>query len=227
MATEPPKPKRKRHWFRFSLKTLVLVLTVFGIWLGLLVHRVNKQKEAVQWVKDHGGWVRYDYEWEREKKSPIEDAEPPGPDWLRELIGIDYFTDVTLVGFHNATVEDIEPLGNLTQLQWLILTDTQVSDITPLRELTQLHVLYLIGTQVTDLDPLRELTQLQQIYLNRTQVSDITPLRDLTQLQLLYLYSTQVSDLSPLTGMKSVTIFLDENQQVTIPEELKDRVVRD
>ena len=50
MATEPPK--RKRRWFRFSLKTFVVVLTVFCVWLGLLVHRVNKQKEAVQWVKD-------------------------------------------------------------------------------------------------------------------------------------------------------------------------------
>ena len=53
MATEPPKPKRR--WLRYSLRTFVVVLTVFGIWLGLLVHRVNKQREAVQWVKDEDG----------------------------------------------------------------------------------------------------------------------------------------------------------------------------
>ncbi|MCH7726300.1 MAG: hypothetical protein IH991_07455 [Planctomycetes bacterium] len=65
MATEPPKPKRR--WLRYSLRTFVVVLTVFGVWLGLLVHRVNKQKEAVAWVRDHGGAVRYDFEWNESK----------------------------------------------------------------------------------------------------------------------------------------------------------------
>ena len=87
MATEPTK--RKRRWFRFSLKTFVVVLTVFCVWLGLLVYRVNKQREVIQWVKDHRGTVRYDFEWDEEKQSSILDPEPPGPDWLRELIGID------------------------------------------------------------------------------------------------------------------------------------------
>ena len=60
MATEPPKPKRKRRWFRFSLKTFVVVLTVFCVWLGLVAYRVHKQKRAVQWVKEHRGVVYYD-----------------------------------------------------------------------------------------------------------------------------------------------------------------------
>ena len=94
MATEPPK--RKRRWFRFSLKMFVVVLTVFCVWLGLLVHRVNKQKEAVQWVKDQGGAVFYDFEWNVEG-GQIDDPQPPGPDWLRELIGVDYFADVVKV----------------------------------------------------------------------------------------------------------------------------------
>ncbi|MCH7725624.1 MAG: hypothetical protein IH991_03960 [Planctomycetes bacterium] len=37
MATE--RPKRKRRWLRYSLRTFVLVLTVFGVWLGLLAQR--------------------------------------------------------------------------------------------------------------------------------------------------------------------------------------------
>ncbi len=53
MATEPPK--RKRRWLRYSLRTFVVVLTVFCVWLGALVYRVNQQKEAVQWVKEQGG----------------------------------------------------------------------------------------------------------------------------------------------------------------------------
>ena len=138
MATEPSKPKRKRRWLRYSLRTFVVVLTVFGVWLGLLVYRVNKQKEVVQWVRDHGGTVGYDFQWDEVKESSINDAQPPGPDWLRNLIGVDYFSDV----------------------------------------------------------------------------------------RVLYLGDTQVTDLSPLVKMKGVWIYLDEDQQVTVPEELKDRVRR-
>ena len=37
---------------------------------------------------------------------------------------------------------------------------------------------------------------------------------------------TQVSDLSPLVKMKDMTIWLGDGPQLTVPEELKGRVVR-
>jgi len=74
MATEPSKPKRKRRWLRYSLRTFLVVLTVFCVWLGALVYRVNKQREAVQWVKDHGGEVYYEFEVEYEIGEPNDEA---------------------------------------------------------------------------------------------------------------------------------------------------------
>ena len=203
MATEPPNPKHKRRWFRFSLKAFVVVLTVFCVWLGALVFRVNKQKEAVQWVRDHGGRVLYDFQWDG-ILAPDPFAPDPGPNWLRDLIGVDYFGDIT----------------------YIELADAKVGDIEPLRGLTQLRQLYLGGTQVTDLEPLYHLTQLQWLSLRETQVSDLEPLCELTKLKELVLCETQVSDLTPLLKIKGVTIYLNEGQQVTVPEELKDRVVR-
>ena len=123
MTTEPPK--RKRRWLRFSLKTFVVVLTVFCVWLGALVYRVNKKKEAVQWVKENGGDVYYDFEWEHDL---MDGAEPPGPDWLRDLIGLDYFADVVFVDVNNTQIKDLEPLRELTQLHQLYLYDTQVTE---------------------------------------------------------------------------------------------------
>ena len=73
---------------------------------------------------------------------------------------------------------------------------------------------------VTDVGPLRKLTLLEDLWLDGTQVADIEPLSDLTQLQWLNLTGTLVTDLSPLVKMKNVTIYVYENQQVTIPEEL-------
>ena len=138
MATEPPK----RRWFRFSLKTFVVVLTLFCVWLGLLVYRVNKQREAIQWVREHGGYVYYDYQFEL-LGGVIDDAEPPGPDWLRELIGVDYFADVAYVNLSGAKIDDIGPLRELNQMKWLFLDDTQVSDLAPLSELNQLETIFL------------------------------------------------------------------------------------
>ncbi|MCH7726301.1 MAG: hypothetical protein IH991_07460 [Planctomycetes bacterium] len=71
--------------------------------------------------------------------------------------------------------------------------------------------------KVEDLEPLRELTQLLAVDLRDTKISDLTPLRELTQLQELYLGGTRVSDLSPLVGIKGVTLYLREGQEVTIP----------
>ena len=106
---------------------------------------------------------------------------PPGPDWLRELIGIVYFVDVVFVNLQGSEIEDVVPLHKLPDLQRLWLTSTDVSDLKPLRKLTQL--------------------------------------------QWLWVDHTQVDDLSPLLELKSVFIFLEEESQVTVPEELKDRVL--
>jgi hypothetical protein len=37
----------KRHFLRFSLRAMLVVLTVFGVWLGVQVNRANEQKRAV------------------------------------------------------------------------------------------------------------------------------------------------------------------------------------
>ena len=272
MTSKADQPKkRKRRWLAYSMKTFLLLLTGFAIWLGLLVHRVNNQKEAVQWEREHGGSVRYDFQYDEYDEFYLKKgAEPPGPDWLRELIGIDYFADVLRVDFVGVEVNDLTPLASLNQLQHLDIAATQVTDLEPLRELTELQTLWLIKTSVSDLGPLRELTQLRGLFLRNTRVSDLGPLRELTQmrslglsntpvsdleplrnltqlqeldlretqvsdlnplsqltqLQNIILWGTPVSDLTPLVKMKNVVILLDKEQQVTVPEELKDRVRR-
>ena len=43
MTTEPDKPKPNRRWLQYSLRTFFVLLTVFGVWLGVVVHRANEQ----------------------------------------------------------------------------------------------------------------------------------------------------------------------------------------
>jgi hypothetical protein len=122
--------------------------------------------------------------------------------------------------FDGTTLDNLNLLAGLTNLQRLSLSDTQVSDVTPLAGLTNLQILNLSGTQVSDVAPLAGLTALQSLDLTGTRVaergfsaefsdeffksSDLTPLAGLTALRSLDLTGTQVSDVAPLTGLTAL-----------------------
>ena len=46
-------PVAKRRWFRFNLRTLFLVLTVFACWLGYHVHWIRQRDQARAWIVAH------------------------------------------------------------------------------------------------------------------------------------------------------------------------------
>ena len=50
-----PTPRR---WFRFSLRTLFVLLTVFGVWLGVQVKWIRDRHAALAWIATSGySWV--------------------------------------------------------------------------------------------------------------------------------------------------------------------------
>lgn len=54
----PPKPPRpRRRWFQFSLRSLLLIMTVLAVWLGMQMDRVRKRQQALEMVLGHSGSV--------------------------------------------------------------------------------------------------------------------------------------------------------------------------
>ena len=50
-SAEPTKPRRR--WFRYSLGSLFILLTVLGIWLGVQVNWIHGRHEAQRWIDEH------------------------------------------------------------------------------------------------------------------------------------------------------------------------------
>jgi hypothetical protein len=68
IESEPPKadpPKRKRRWYQFNLRSLMIVVTlicaVASAWLGIKIDQKRKEREAVEAIVNLGGTVEYDY----------------------------------------------------------------------------------------------------------------------------------------------------------------------
>jgi len=41
----------RRRWFRISLRTMLLVVTLLCVWLGLKVNQARRQKDAIAALK--------------------------------------------------------------------------------------------------------------------------------------------------------------------------------
>ena len=181
-----------RHPFQFhirSLMVLVVVVAVVCSWFAVRMQQARRQREVVT----AAGLASYDYEWDGLPG-------PPGPLWLRNLVGVDFLCDVRTLSYVQATDADLERLKGLASLDMLGLNHTEVTDagLMHLKGLSNLKMLGLNCTEVTDagLVHLKRLPSLQEVTLWNTQVTDagLVHLKGLTSLRRLYLDGTQVSD---------------------------------
>ena len=146
------EPKPRRRWYRYGLRTLLIVVTLAGCgfgWLAMKVREGRRQQAAVEAIRELGGGVAYDYEFDAQGNYAA-NATPPGPAWLRALLGDDFFRNARRVGLagslvNDAGVEFLIHLKELPQLQTLELTGTKISDadLVNFKGLTQLKSLKL------------------------------------------------------------------------------------
>ena len=98
-----------------------------------------------------------------------------------------------VLDLRGANSVDLCQIGELPDIDTLILTDTDVADVQRITTLHTLAVLELDGTAIRDLTPLGEALQLKWLSIERTHVDDVTPLERLHRLEVLLLSGTLVS----------------------------------
>jgi hypothetical protein len=156
--------KSKRRWLQFRLRTLLIVMTLFALWLGLKVDRVNRQRRAVQalteWTSVGDVQLHYDYQkvpnpgmrWDTR-------AEPPGPQWLRQLVGEHYFITPVLLA--------VEDQG--------VIDETGLAFLDDLPDLEEVYLGPRINREMRlrdgDLAHLKHLTKLRELHFGRDTLS--------------------------------------------------------
>src|SRR4051794_11935806 len=98
--------KPKRRWSSFSLRTLLVFVTVASVGFGYFAHKLRqaeRQRAAVEALRIAGGrLVRYDYQIDSDGNDLPGFPEPPGPAWLLDRLGIDFLANVTLVNLRHS-----------------------------------------------------------------------------------------------------------------------------
>ena len=213
------------HRPKFKIRSLLLITAVIGGVLAFYVHRVQRQRQAVSRISDLGGSVKYDYQKASRDHANVFDpkATAPGPGWLRQAVGKEFFQDVVMIDLAGKPVtdEDLKELKKLPKLENLNLSNTRVTSagLVHLAELKNLKELYLWNTQVDDdgLRHLAKLTRLQSLLLDGTRVTDagLKHLEGLKELdEWLGLVGTGVTD-AGLVHLKGLTKLQQVNVRQT------------
>src|SRR4051812_14996389 len=90
----------KRRWYQIGLRTIFVGIAIIALaccGFSRLWNNAHRQRIAAEAITDGGGWVFYYYQI-NPRGSTIPAAEPPGPAWLRNLVGEDLFGSVVQVG---------------------------------------------------------------------------------------------------------------------------------
>jgi hypothetical protein len=218
MQTEPPKadpPKRKRRWFQFSLRTLLIFTTIVALgsgWFRARIAKARKQRAAIEAIEKSGGMVLYDYQVDL-SGGLMPNAKPPVVSWPWTLFGRDCYLPVAEAVLRSD--HEINYLDELNELRVLrldgyVVADGGLSPATEIRPrltdaglatiegLSHLKELDLQSTDLGDtgIKRIAKLRRLRSLELSDTKITDagLENLKELSQLQELYLFSNRVTD---------------------------------
>jgi hypothetical protein len=149
LSASAAKSAHKSRWWQFSLRRMIIWVTILGLalsWLGNEMLRARRQRQIVETIQRLGGRVRYDYD-PAEIRGTRQHQRSRGR-WLTELVGPDLFAHMSGVYLGentSATDEDLEFLSELPQLQAVELfgqgiTDKTIDRLKSTRGLRGLHL---------------------------------------------------------------------------------------
>lgn len=202
---QPTALKPRRRWFQYSMRTMLAVVLLAGVFMSWLTIEVRRQQEAVQAIRGLGGSVVYLHQLIRDKSMPPANSRvsltspPPGPAWLRRILGEDFFATVVHVSVHDdAQMELLKELPHVKTVEACGPHGISDAGLAHLRGLAELETLIIFSGEVTDsgLQHLQRLNRLRSLTIVSSKVTDngLEYLKGLTQLESLELIDTRATD---------------------------------
>jgi hypothetical protein len=199
-----------RKLFRFRLRTALLLVLALSAFLAFWTNRANRQRRAVAAVGQFGQVIYYHefpyaVDFKKIRRNTVVqfvdyDAKPPGPTWLRKIVGDDYFQTVRRIHF-SPTDESMAYLTDLPEIDHIIIDAYRLSDhgfrhVAALRKLRGLTLqrgyhLTTDGLAVFASLPKLEIVNISETPINRKCLRYFEQLDNLKQL---YVEATYLSD---------------------------------
>lgn len=137
---------------------------------------------------------------------------------IRDIDGVQEFTQVTDLNISGNQVEDISALAAMTQLTRLNLNNNKISDISSLSGLTNLVSLKASFNKLDDTAPLRSLAgNLKYLELVGNGITDMQPLGALTNMETLNVSANSISDASPVSALTRMIRFEAYGNRISDP----------
>ena len=110
------EPRYKRHWYQYSLRSLLLLTTVVCVgmsWFTVKLRQAREQRETVELIERAGGEVLYDWE-VNSLGERVRHGEEPAQSWPRRILGNDFFDSaVSVFVWSDADLEHAKRLPGL------------------------------------------------------------------------------------------------------------------
>ena len=167
-TTETPK---RRRGFVVSLRAFMLLILLAALPMGWKVNRVHIQRRAFAAIPVAKQNIWYDFQTSGA-------TEPPGPAWLRRLVGDEYFQEIVHVSLGSDDPEAMAAVCQLDRLEFLCVQDLPgdagkaLAEIGRLKRLQDLRLYGALGLRNEMLASLDGLPVLSRLYIFDADVGD-------------------------------------------------------
>ena len=197
-----------RRWFQFSLRSLLLAMTLASLPLGYIAHErqdAQRHQQIAAALETKGIWIL-----------PGPKSRQPAMSWLlgddtlTRGVGIDIEKRQRVLLSEQDTAFAAAQLKNFPDMLSLDFSETRISDasLRDLQGLYKLTHLHLARTKITDagVPAITALKQLKDLNLSGTKVTDagVAELQKLTELRVLGLGQLDISD-STLVNLRGLS----------------------